>query len=165
MLVIGLALQDGRASHVGSVEQSAARDKSLTSEASLAKNEREQVGVKAMRIMTAALTMVLAIAPVSITWAAGPVPQWNVIYVGSVQDSDSLGTEAVSIYPYTGVPVETGCLYDDLYVIRDPLILHSALALTTTAIAMGWPLLVQTSGVCDSSGRPLVSAVRTGTSN
>lgn len=91
--------------------------------------------------------------------AAGPLAQWNSLAVGSLVDTDNSG-EVVNIVPAAGWGIAAGCVYTDLYVMRDPAVIHSALALLTTAMVMGWQVEVLTSGTCDLSGRPLVVGVQ-----
>ncbi len=93
---------------------------------------------------------------------ADTVPQWNDLYIGTLADSSSSGSELLTVSPAAGQLAEQGCPAADAYVVRDPAVMHSALAMLTAALAMGWRVWVQTSGACDTTGRPLVTSVQLG---
>lgn len=113
-------------------------------------------------IRSAAMAGMVAIS--ALAWpavgSAQSVAQWNTLVVSSVGDSDNAGSEMVSVSPTAAYPVEAGCPFSDFYVVRDPLVLRGSLALLTSAAALGWQVQVLTSGLCDLSQRPLVTAVR-----
>ena len=114
-----------------------------------------------VRKITIMLAAALGICANTSAWAVGPLSQWNAMPSISLSDTDNNGSELIMVVPLGGAQVEPGCSYVDAYVVRDPIIIHSALAMMTTALAMGWAVLLQTSGACDvSTGRPLVSGVQ-----